>query len=109
MYSPRVVSCASMQKPPASSGTRTIGEPASSGQGSTMPPPAPAALDPPVPPLVAPPLLLLPPLPAPACPPLAIAPMPESPASPVKPPELAPEDRKSTRLNSSHGYISYAV
>src|SRR2546422_1715690 len=22
---------------------------------------------------------------------------------------LAPEDRKSTRLNSSHGYISYAV
>src|SRR5687768_17811866 len=23
--------------------------------------------------------------------------------------ELAPEDRKSTRLNSSHGYISYAV
>src|SRR5256884_1430144 len=24
-------------------------------------------------------------------------------------PFLAPEDRKSTRLNSSHGYISYAV
>src|SRR2546422_1657031 len=25
------------------------------------------------------------------------------------PPELPPGDRKSTRLNSSHGYISYAV
>src|SRR2546422_2517777 len=24
-------------------------------------------------------------------------------------PALSPEDRKSTRLNSSHGYISYAV
>src|SRR5687768_17847319 len=24
-------------------------------------------------------------------------------------PAVAPEDRKSTRLNSSHGYISYAV
>src|SRR2546422_6461446 len=24
-------------------------------------------------------------------------------------PRLLPEDRKSTRLNSSHGYISYAV
>src|SRR5216684_9097057 len=27
----------------------------------------------------------------------------------VDPPGLMPSDRKSTRLNSSHGYISYAV
>src|SRR2546422_8308667 len=27
----------------------------------------------------------------------------------IDPPALVPQDRKSTRLNSSHGYISYAV
>src|SRR2546422_4144557 len=27
----------------------------------------------------------------------------------VEPPVVAQQDRKSTRLNSSHGYISYAV
>src|SRR2546429_6160922 len=35
---------------------------------------------------------------------LAFAAPPTAPA-----PGTAPEDRKSTRLNSSHGYISYAV
>src|SRR2546422_5790713 len=30
-------------------------------------------------------------------------------AGPVRAGDVAPEDRKSTRLNSSHGYISYAV
>src|SRR2546422_8472652 len=29
--------------------------------------------------------------------------------SALRPPEVLQEDRKSTRLNSSHGYISYAV
>src|SRR2546429_6945140 len=29
--------------------------------------------------------------------------------SPIAPPPSARQDRKSTRLNSSHGYISYAV
>src|SRR2546422_1865130 len=36
-------------------------------------------------------------------PPLAV------PASPVPVPRSSVSDRKSTRLNSSHGYISYAV
>src|SRR2546422_7331832 len=30
-------------------------------------------------------------------------------SSPILPPRSLPRDRKSTRLNSSHGYISYAV
>src|SRR5687768_17997686 len=30
-------------------------------------------------------------------------------AAVVRPAEITPADRKSTRLNSSHGYISYAV
>src|SRR2546429_9710677 len=34
---------------------------------------------------------------------------PARPVSPPAPPHRRPADRKSTRLNSSHGYISYAV
>src|SRR2546429_4753880 len=33
----------------------------------------------------------------------------QSAVPPAAAPEPSPQDRKSTRLNSSHGYISYAV
>src|SRR2546429_5386795 len=41
-------------------------------------------------------------------PPKAVAPPPAA-KRPPQPKQAAPRDRKSTRLNSSHGYISYAV
>src|SRR2546422_7703164 len=34
---------------------------------------------------------------------------PEAEGDPRRLPGISPRDRKSTRLNSSHGYISYAV
>src|SRR2546429_1312361 len=38
-----------------------------------------------------------------------LLPFPEAPIAPPAPRFRRAEDRKSTRLNSSHGYISYAV
>src|SRR2546422_7905194 len=46
---------------------------------------------------------------APAAPPTGTVPRAALPAQPPQKPTNPGRDRKSTRLNSSHGYISYAV